>query len=266
MTPTSTYAFQSATLAQRDDPLWKLANPPPGLRPWPLASENGHLVVTERGQVNPSFSFLQGPSFFHLLAYANVPGQLEREVDAGSIPFFDSLLDQSGHDEMFSGGTGGGWHGGNELETRIGKQLFLRKYAPLLRNVAPRPPFLLHWTEIAFFGQYDAVRGGFPVKPMFSSVVMPTVTMSVTRDAEQQGLTPASGFVVPNDMFWPVPFEEARRTPRQFAGAYVRVGSHHRRLGDRSSISRDIVEAYQADSTAKRVRHDALRLPSRPRN
>lgn len=185
------------------DPLASLVNPPTGLPPWHLDRIDGHIVVSYQKEFSPTDRSNDcsplGWCFFHLLALT-LPDAIEHEA---SPSFLMSLLDEGGVRAVFGshGPMGAGqWGGGNELEYAASRRVFLERYAPLIRAMAPKPPFILHWTEAAMLRQYDEQRGGFAVRPVSPDPLAPLALVSAVSGG---GLVPAPGFTVPN-LFWKV--------------------------------------------------------------
>ncbi len=240
-------AQQDAT--QGGDPLEALVHPPAGLRPWSFETWDGRPAVTylahrpgrdDRPDVDVA------NDLFHLLAAGTLPGYLDDPANVASVRGF---LSDDAAKMLFGGGAGGstmdGWTGANEFEASRSRQAFYSKYVPLLKAVAPKPPFELRWIEPAIIEPYDATRGGFQVQPLFRSSLPSSNPLQVLRLIKDAGFNPTPGFTAP-DLFWP--------TDAATAEAALR------RVPDRRGELAAVIEVASVDPDAKEIMLQLRRL------
>jgi hypothetical protein len=192
--PLSPVAEDDSTAA---DPLLSLAYPPAGLQAWPLTEFDGKLLLpTMSLKPNRNSGSLDntGHYFFRLLADTYVSQGLENEGDLG---FLSSLLAESTRKQFLSGW---GWAGSNEIEQQESHDAFVREVLPAIRQMTPKLPLVLHWTERAMIGTYDLSRGGFPVRS-FAGSVYGTDPLELAGTVTAAGLVPTVAPSVP-DLFW----------------------------------------------------------------
>jgi uncharacterized protein YecT (DUF1311 family) len=210
----------SAPNVAGDDPLRRLVAPPVGLRPWRFASFEGRLAVTFLGERLPGddeFDVQIARRFFHLLAAGHIPGLLEDGMTPSLISQFVS--DQA-YRELFGvprrqDSSPSQWGGKNEIEVESSRQRFREHYLPLIRDLAPKPTFVLRWLQKANLGLYDAARGGFPV-------TVPDGPAFLTA-ARQAKLRVAPGIVLP-EIFWPADRDAAQAFLRRWPDRSVELG------------------------------------------
>jgi uncharacterized protein YecT (DUF1311 family) len=137
-----------------------LAKPPAGLRPWILPALNGlPMFDSERGSRQVTSD---SPPPLAVLAMfmgaANVPGAMERDGKA----LAGLLLTDDAESQVLSPDPTH-WRGENEFEKASGETLFFSKYAPLIRQAAPRPPFRFVYSFAVGLPAYDKNNSGFPL-------------------------------------------------------------------------------------------------------
>ena len=201
------------------DPLASLTHPPAGLRPWDLEVIEGRLAVADvdHSPHLASSEFAQGANFFRLLLDGNVPDGAKNEADQW---FLAGLFTEQAARPLF--GTGWQWAGNNEIERARVRRAFVASYAPLLVEMAPKLPLVLHWTETAHLGDYDLDRGGFPVQTLGGSAVRSQERLKLVSSLEQGGLRAAPGFGLP-DLFWPVDQDTADGILRKWPDRFLKL-------------------------------------------
>ena len=92
---------------------------------------------------------------------ANDPSAMERDGKA----LAGLLLTDEAASQVLSGDQLGStrWRGENEFEKASGETLFFSKYAPLIRQAAPRPPFRFVYSFAVGLPAYDKNNPGFPL-------------------------------------------------------------------------------------------------------
>ena len=140
-----------------------LAKPPAGLRPWILPALNGlPMFDSERGSRHGKSD---SPPPLAVLAMfmgaAKDPSAMERDGKA----LAGLLLTDEAASQVLSGDQLGStrWRGENEFEKASGETLFFSKYAPLIRQAAPRPPFRFVYSFAVGIPAYDKNNPGFPL-------------------------------------------------------------------------------------------------------
>ena len=196
---TRLYSFDVAPLRHQKlssaSPLQRLLNPPAVLRPWPLISFEGRPAIAA-DQVWQVFEpWIPAQDLLRLAAAGTIPGYLE---DRNNLPSLKHLFSDQVIREVFLAGASvdnpGGWAGSNEFARDRTRQTFYSRYAPALREVAPRPPFDFVYLQDAMLDLYAVERRAFPIEQ---------------RDADFQqrvreaGLIPAPTFSL-SGLSWPI--------------------------------------------------------------
>src|SRR5205085_2306392 len=75
------------------------------------------------------------------------------------------------------------------------RQVFYSRYAPALRDFAPRPPVDVVYLQEAMLDPYASERGAFPVKQVDS--------VDFQQRVHEAGLIPAPTFSL-SGLFWPI--------------------------------------------------------------
>ena len=216
------------------DPLLRLAHPPAGLRAWPLESIDGHLALGDtnhRPDGGDKLSVEIAEQFFRMIALSLTPEVFDSKSD-----YFDQehrqsevawCLSRDAIKEVFTaGGTSGwnGWGGSNEFERARSREAFYARYAPLLRDLAPKAPFTLHWIEAVHIQEYDPARGGFPLHTLAMTTRDRREVFNLPDIIGRGGLSVAPGFVVP-DLFWPVDKAAAEQALLQLPDRTAELGA-----------------------------------------
>ena len=230
-------------VADKGDPLARLVHPPSGLRPWPLDMLNGRFFVDDA----PSSPFeTKGPglstgaAFVQLLAMGTLPGYLDKLVQNNVSAYVSGLFtDDVGKSVFGEGGPSqNGWTGSNEFESERSRQKFDGVYAPMLRDLAPKPPFELRWVERVMIGSYDAARGGFPVTTFGATGLGSRQRLALVGITEGAGFVMAPGFTMP-DLFWSV------------SGPAAETGLH--RLPQRVAQLAAVIEVVSVEPSTKDI-------------
>jgi hypothetical protein len=194
---TRLHSFDVAALRHRQmsdaSPLKRLLHPPAALRPWPLGSLDGRPAIGGIDVWQAGFrQSVLAQDLFRLVAAGSIPGYLEDQNNLSSVQhmFSDQVIR-----EVFLGGRGG-WAGSDEFAQARARETYYNRYAPALRDLAPRPPFDLVYTQDAMLGQYSAERHAFPVKGRDDSG-------DFLQRVREGGLVPTPTYSVSN-LFWPV--------------------------------------------------------------
>jgi hypothetical protein len=173
--------------------LKRLLHPPPALRPWPLGSLDGRPAIGGNDAWQAAFGqWVLAQDLFRLVAAGTIPGYLEDQNNLSSVQhlFSDQVIR-----EVFLGGRGG-WAVSDEFAQARARETYYSRYAPALRELAPRPPFDLVYTQDALLGPYAAERRAFPVN-------RPDDSGNVLERVREGGLVPMPTYFVSN-LFWPV--------------------------------------------------------------
>ena len=157
-----------------------LLKPPPGIRPWSIRTLDGLPVFDASGPTEDEIvrDGVRSRSWAPALTRGSQLGALSMLIAAGSIPgeieanpskLAEVLLTDDVNRGLRSDNFAWrdsdsdlSWKGDNEFERQASKTRFLAEYAPLIRQVAPKPPFRFLYSGTTRLGEYDTARGGFP--------------------------------------------------------------------------------------------------------
>jgi uncharacterized protein len=200
---TRLYSFDIAPLRHRPvsiaSPLARLLHPPAGLRAWPLSSIDGRPAI---GAYDVWRAGLQtsvlAQDLFRLVAAGSIPGYLE---DSGNLQMARHFFSDQVIGEVFLGGASVdnryGWAGSDEFARERTRQRFYSRYAPALRELAPRPPFDLVYTQDAMLGIYAAERRAFPV-------IQQDDSGNFLQRVRDGGLVPMPTYDPSSGLVWPL--------------------------------------------------------------
>ena len=157
-----------------------LLRPPPGIRPWSIRTLDGLPVFDASGPPEDEIvaegvrrhswapAFTRGSqlgALSMLIAAGSIPGEIEaRPSKLAEVLLTDDVIRSLRSDDFAWRDSDGdlSWKGDNEFERQASKKRFLAEYAPLIRQVAPKPPFPFLYSGTTTLGKYDSARGGFP--------------------------------------------------------------------------------------------------------
>jgi uncharacterized protein YecT (DUF1311 family) len=210
-----------------------LTNPPVGLRPWILPTLNRLPVFgseQERGGgIGSSLSLSVLATF---MGAANVPGAMERDGKR----LAGVLLTDDAQSQVLSREPNR-WRGESEFEKASGETLFFGKYAPLIRQAAPRPPFRFVYSFISDLPSYDKKNLGFPL----------------SFDANGLGGLIRSGNLVPELQFsWPDVFWKL--APKDAEALFADVNRNQARYGRPGVRFAAEIEAVSLDPATTKLR------------
>ena len=157
-----------------------LLRPPPGIRPWSIRTLDGLPVFDASGPPEDEIvaegvrrhswapAFTRGSqlgALSMLIAAGSIPGEIEaRPSKLAEVLLTDDVIRSLRSDDFAWRDSDGdlSWKGDNEFERQASKKRFLAEYAPLICQVAPKPPFPFLYSGTTTLGKYDSARGGFP--------------------------------------------------------------------------------------------------------
>ena len=170
-----------------------LLKPPPGIRPWSIRTLDGLPVFDASGPTEDEIvrDGVRSHSWAPALTRGSQLGALSMLIAAGSIPgeieanpskLAEVLLTDDVNRGLRSDNFAWrdsdsdlSWKGDNEFERQASKTRFLAEYAPLIRQVAPKPPFRFLYSGTTRLGEYDSARGGFPLSRAMSNSGSPEI-------------------------------------------------------------------------------------------